>query len=153
MAEPSQRDVVFTPFMLRVRDAIHGSDGNRRLPDLRLAPSSPKGVAEANDEWVGLRARSEQVVAEANAMLGGLAQPVQLDDEAGTGELAFVLRCGDSAARISMALAGRQASVSVAGSGVPALSSAPTSAAPVDAAMLEDLVVLLLGLGARRTDG
>ena len=57
-------------------------------------------VAAAADEWFTLRARAEQLVAEANVMLEG--QGIDLVDEAGTGELAFVLRHGSRSVRISM---------------------------------------------------
>jgi len=151
MTQPSQRDVVFTPFMLRVRAALDGED---RRPDLRLGPSAPTGVANATDEWVSLRARSEQVLAEANSMVDGRAPLVELDDEFGTGELAFVLKCGGKAARISMAQismtqGARQAWVQLQGFGA----SASQPMAPADPEVLEDLVVLLLREGRRPDDG
>ncbi|HEY0397194.1 MAG TPA: hypothetical protein VGF00_02325 [Acidimicrobiia bacterium] len=59
-------------------------------------------VAAAADEWFSLRARAEQVVAEANAGLAGRAPMVDLVDEAGTGELAFLLRHGSRSVRVSM---------------------------------------------------
>ena len=71
--ELSQRDVVFTPLMLRVRDVLDGADRSAPLR-LRLSPVHP--IAAATDEWFYLRARSEQVIAEANAMAVGRAAPV-----------------------------------------------------------------------------
>jgi hypothetical protein len=53
----SQRDVVFTPFMLRVRAALGGAD-ERKPP--RLRSSSLRPTAQANDDWVSQRARAEQ---------------------------------------------------------------------------------------------
>lgn len=137
MNETSQRDVVFTPFMLRVRDVLDGAD--LAVP-LRLRASSLHPVAQATDEWFYLRARCEQVIAEANAMLSGRAELVDLEDEYGTGVLAFVLRRGARSARISLGRAERQAWVELErpyASGVQPLE-------PEDPAVLEDLVVELL---------
>lgn len=137
MNETSQRDVVFTPFMLRVRDVLDGAD--LAVP-LRLRASSLHPVAQATDEWFYLRARSEQVIAEANAMLSGRAELVNLEDEYGTGVLAFLLRRGARSARISLGRAQRQAWVELErpyASGVQPLE-------PEDPAVLEDLVVELL---------
>jgi len=133
----SERDVVFTAFMLRVRDVLDG--GDRAVP-LRLRPSSLHPVAQATDEWFYLRARSEQVIAEANAMLRGHAELVDLQDEYGTGVLAFILRRGARSARISLGQTGRQAWVELErpyASGVQPVE-------PEDPAVLEDLVVELL---------
>ncbi len=88
----SQRDVVFTPFMLRMRDALTGESGSSVL---HFEPSRPTSIAVAVDEWFGLRARAEHVVAEANAMLHDSAERIELDDEFGTGHLGFSLRWRD----------------------------------------------------------
>ena len=135
--ELSQRDVVFTPFMLRIRDVLDGTD---RSAPLRLRASSVHRVAEATDEWFYLRARSEQVIAEANAMLHGRAAPVDLQDEYGTGELGFVLRQGTRSVRISLGRTGRQAWVELQRLYM-------TEASPVEPdepSVLEDLVIELL---------
>ncbi|GEL18837.1 hypothetical protein [Pseudonocardia asaccharolytica] len=137
MREAGQRDVVFTPFMLRTRDVLDGED---RSTPLRLRPSCLHPVARATDEWFYLRARSEQVIAEANAMLRGRAAPVDLLDEYGTGELGFVLRRGDRSARIRLGQAGRQAWVELQR---PYVADA-RPVEPEDPAVLEDLVVELL---------
>jgi hypothetical protein len=133
----SERDVVFTPFMLRVRDVLDG--GDRSVP-LRLRASSLHPVAHATDEWFYLRARSEQVIAEANAMLRGRAELVDLEDEYGTGVLAFVLRRGARSARVSLGQAGRQAWVELERRYVTGVQPVE----PEDPAVLEDLVVELL---------
>jgi len=135
--ELSQRDVVFTPFMLRIRDMLDGID---RSAPLRLRASSLHPVAEATDEWFYLRARSEQVIAEANAMLHGRAAPVDLHDEYGTGEMGFVLRRGARSVRISLGRTGRQAWVELQRLYM-------TEARPVEPdgpSVLEDLVIELL---------
>jgi hypothetical protein len=59
-------------------------------------------VAAAADEWFSLRARAEQLVAEANAALAARTPPLDLVDEAGTGELAFVVRHGAGSVRVAM---------------------------------------------------
>ena len=92
MTAQSQRDVVFTPFMLRVRAA---ADGENRRAAVPLKPAAMQRVAWAADQWFYLRCRSEQVIAEANAMLNGRAAAVDLVDEFGTGRLAFTLSWGD----------------------------------------------------------
>jgi hypothetical protein len=135
--ELSQRDVVFTPFMLRIRDMLDGTD---RSAPLRLRASSLRPVAEATDEWFYLRARSEQVIAEANAMLHGRAAPVDLQDEYGTGELGFVLRRGARSVRISLGRTGRQAWVEL--QRLYMTDARPVE--PEEPAVLEDLVVELL---------
>jgi hypothetical protein len=135
--ELSQRDVVFTPFMLRIRDMLDGRD---RPAPLRLRASSLRPVAEAVDEWFYLRARCEQVVAEANAMLHDRAAPVDLQDEYGTGELGFVVRRGARSVRISLGRTGRQAWVELQRPHVA--DARPVE--PEDPAVLEDLVVELL---------
>jgi hypothetical protein len=137
MNETSQRDVVFTPFMLRIRDVLDG--GDLAVP-LRLRASSLHPVAQATDEWFYLRARSEQVIAEANAMLSGRAELVDLEDEYGTGVLAFLLRRGARSARISLGRAERQAWVELE----RPYASRMQPLEPEDPAVLEDLVVELL---------
>lgn len=143
--ELSQRDVVFTPFMLRIRDMLDGRD--RSVP-LRLRASSLHPVAEATDEWFYLRARSEQVIAEANAMLRGRAAPVDLQDEYGTGELGFVLRRGARSVRISLGRTGRQGWVELQRPAV--VGARPVE--PEDPAVLEDLVVELLAGSAAKEE-
>jgi hypothetical protein len=137
MQMTSERDVVFTPFMLRVRAKL---DGDTDQTELRLQPSSLKPIANANDDWFYLRARAEQVIAEANAMLRGRSPLIDLDDEVGTGQLAFRLRRSERSVRISMGQTGRQAWVELHRS--YARGSAPVE--PVDPDVLEDLVIELI---------
>lgn len=135
--ELSQRDVVFTPLMLRVRDVLDGADRSTPLR-LRLSPLNP--IAEATDGWFYLRARSEQVISEANAMAVGRAAPVELEDEYGTGQLGFVLRRGDRSVRICLGQAGRKGWVEL--QRPSAADQQPVE--PEDQDVLEDLVVELL---------
>lgn len=137
MRTESQRDVVFTPFMLRVRAALDGED--RRMP-VRLKPSAARRLAWAADEWFYLRCRSEQVIAEANAMLNGRAAVLDLTDEVGTGRLAFTLSWGDRSSCVWLGETGRQGWVQLERSYQPA--SQPQE--PVDPSALEDLVIELL---------
>ena len=135
--ELSQRDVVFTPLMLRVRDVLDGAGGTAPLR-LRVSPSQP--IAHATDEWFYLRARSEQVIAEANAMVGDRTAHVDLEDEYGTGQLGFVLRRGSRSVRICMGQVGREAWVELQRPSV--VDEQPIE--PEDQDVLEDLVVELL---------
>ncbi|MFV0459213.1 MAG: hypothetical protein ACK5MT_10665 [Actinomycetales bacterium] len=100
-AEDSQRDVVFTPFMLRVRDAVRG-DSTPAV--LHFESSRPTGIAVAIDEWFGLRARAEHVICEANAMLDAQAERILLEDEFGTGHLSFTLSWRDRSLRIGVGI-------------------------------------------------
>jgi hypothetical protein len=91
-------------------------------------------VAAAADEWFSLRARAEQLVAEANAMLAGRAPTIDLVDEAGTGELAFVVRHGSGSVRVAMGRRRRRGWVDV-------------DADPGDDSALEDLIIDMLRTG------
>ena len=137
MRTESQRDVVFTPFMLRVRAAADGE--NRRTP-VRLKPAAMQRLAWAADEWFYLRCRCEQVIAEANAMLNGRTAVLDLTDEAGTGLLAFTLIWGDRSSCVWLGQTGRQGWVQLERSYQPA--SQPEE--PADPSALEDLVIELL---------
>src|SRR5689334_6184368 len=135
--EPSQRDVVYTPFMLRVRDLLDGIDS--RVP-LRLRTSCLHPIAHATDEWFYLRARSEQVIAEANSMLAGRVPGVDLRDEYGIDQLGFVLSRGDRSVRICLGQSGRQGWVEL--QRPPGAETGPVE--PEDQEVLEDLIVELL---------
>jgi hypothetical protein len=135
--ELSQRDVVFTPLMLRVRDVLDGAD---RSAPLRLRLSELHPIAEATDEWFYLRARAEQVTAEANGMTGGRGPLVDLEDEYGTGQLGFVLRCAGRSVRICMGQTGRRGWVELQRPSQPN----GQRLEPEDPGVLEDLVVDLL---------
>jgi hypothetical protein len=137
MRTESQRDVVFTPFMLRVRAALDGE--NRRTP-VRLKPSAARRLAWAADEWFYLRCRSEQVIAEANAMLNGRAAVLDLTDEVGTGRLAFTLSWGDRSSCMWLGETGRQGWVQLERS----YQRASQPEEPTDPSALEDLVIELL---------
>jgi hypothetical protein len=135
----SERDVVFTPFMLRVREALSGTAAG--AGELRLEASPEQTIAIAVDEWFGLRARAEHMIAEANAMLAPAAPRIELHDEYGTGDLAFVIRWGARWARLVVAAEpppGHAAHVELQEPGGPA------RVKPADLAVVEDLIVDLL---------
>lgn len=136
--ERSQRDVVFTPLMLRVREAVQGA-ATGDAASVRV--SVLHGIAEANDEWVYLRCRGEQVIAEANSMIRSPELPrFELIDEYGTGVLAFVVRYGDRSFRLWLGQADRQAWVELERSWVD--TAEPLE--PTDPSVLEDLIVEIL---------
>ena len=135
----SQRDVVFTPFMLRVREAL---DTEEPPASPHLRPSEVRRVAAATHEWFSLRARAEQVVAEANAMLAGRGPTIDLCDEAGTGELGFRLHHGSRSVRISMGRRDRRGWVDLRFEPLPGRKGGPVE--PADDATLEDLVIDIL---------
>jgi hypothetical protein len=137
MRTESQRDVVFTPFMLRVRAVLDGE--NRRMP-VRLKPSAARRLARAADEWFYLRCRSEQVIAEANAMLTGRAAVLDLTDEVGTGRLAFTLSWEGRSSWVWLGETGRQGWIQLERSYRPARQPEE----PADPSALEDLVIELL---------
>lgn len=133
----SQRDVVFTPLMLRVRGVL-GGDGPGQAP--RLVTSFSRGIAAVNDEWVYLRCRAEQVIAEANSMMPPGSDTFDVIDEYGTGELGFVLRLGARSIRISMERSGRQGWVELVRSYLPG----DELVEPGEGAVLEDLIAEML---------
>lgn len=138
VATQGEWDVVYTPFMLRVRAALESAE----RPDVRLHASTLRGVAAATDDWFSLRCRSEQMIAEANSMLTDASASIDLEDEFGTGRLAFVLRCRDRRARISTRQVDRQAWVELERSYRPG--HQPVE--PVDLGTIEDLVIELLAV-------
>jgi len=141
----SQRDVVFTPFMLRVRAALDGE----KTQGVRLRPSTPHKVATATDEWFYLRCRSEQVIAEANAMIAGRDDPIDLEDEVGTGRLAFTLRCRERTTQIWLGYSDHTWRVELDRSYAPSQEAVE----PEDPETLEDLVIELLDQSRSREDG
>jgi hypothetical protein len=141
MTAVSERDVVFTPFMRRVRAVL---DGSASAPAaLSLRPSELQRRANAVDSWVSLRARAEQVVAEANAMSGSAAPLVALIDETESGELAFSLRGADRWARLRLEMVGGQGFVEL----ITWTGTSPAPLEPVDRRVLEDLVLGLIEPG------
>ena len=142
--ETSQRDVVFTPLMLRVREAVRGAGEPGAPASVRVSVLHP--IAEANDEWVYLRCRGEQVIAEANSMIRDPALPrFELVDEfgmdaEGAAQLAFVVSCGSRSFRLWLAQSDRRAWIELERSWVQSTQQLE----PTDPAVLEDLLVDIL---------
>lgn len=133
----SERDVVFTPFMLRVRGVLDGAPDRRALA---LRASEERSLARAVDDWFNYRARAEQVVSEANAMLEGRAQLFDIEDEAGSGRLAFTIRWRDRSCRFLVGEAGRRGRMMLERPGH--VDEPPVE--PVDRNVLEDLLVAMI---------
>lgn len=91
-AHDSLHDVVLTPYMVRVREAMSGGDASSTL-QYRLA--RPQSIALAIDQWFNLRTRAEHIISEANAMLDPGSDHISLTDEFGTGHLSFTLQWRD----------------------------------------------------------
>lgn len=94
----SIHDVLLTPFMVRVREAVTGGDSSATLVFER---SRPELIAVAIDEWFNLRTSAEHAMAEANSMLHE-ADRITLDDEFGTGTLSFTMRWRDRSVRVAV---------------------------------------------------
>ncbi|MDG5486702.1 hypothetical protein [Mycolicibacterium gadium] len=137
----NSRDVVFTPFMLHVREAL--TNAGTAAVDLQLLPSDVVGIAVAVDEWFGLRARAEHVLCEANGMLPAEMERIALEDEYGTGELAFVIRWRGQATRLLV-----HSSEPHTGQLLTASRGAAQPVKPADQGFLEDLVIEMVRAGA-----
>jgi hypothetical protein len=143
----SGRDVGYTPLMLRVRATLD-DDGTVGTPTPAVRPSEIRRVAAAAHEWFELRARAEQCVAEANAVLAGQASTIDLVDDAGTGELAFALRHGSRSVRVSMGRRRQRGWVDLPSERQP--EGGPVE--PADDSALEDLIIDMLRTG-RNSNG
>jgi hypothetical protein len=135
------RDVVFTPFMLHVREAL--TNPGTAAVDLQLLPSDVVGIAVAVDEWFGLRARAEHVLCEANGMLPAEMERIALEDEYGTGQLAFVIRWHGRATRLLV-----HSTEPHTGQLLTAGRGAARPVKPADQGFLEDLVIEMVRAGA-----
>jgi hypothetical protein len=136
----AERNVAFTDFMLRVASAM---EGREPAPALRLVPSAPRSRARAVDDWFMLRTRTEQVMAEANAMLNHQAAIFDLEDEFGTGRLAFTISRGELWIRMYLVTMDevRQGWVVLERSASP---SPGRLVEPRDPGVLEDLLIGML---------
>ncbi|HZQ28534.1 MAG TPA: alpha/beta fold hydrolase [Acidimicrobiales bacterium] len=131
----SRPDDATVAFMERVAAARAGGV-EAPTPDVR--PSVPRTLPEATDRWNSLRALAEQVIAEANAVLG--AGGVELVDEHGTGRVAFALRRSGREVRVVLHHMNRTAWVELEGWGLD-----PDAAVEPDGPnALDDVVIVLL---------
>ena len=94
-----------TPFMLSVQELLDGE----ATPEPATEPAYPERVATAADTQVIVRSLAEQLVSEANAVLGPDRDPLTLVDETGPGALAFTLGCADRTARVQTVVSGATA--------------------------------------------
>lgn len=124
-----------TLFMGEVQEALTG--GRQASPT--TLPSRMLPVAGVTDRQVALRALAEQLVGEANAVIGQAGTRVQLIDDAIDGQLSFTLRCGSRAARVQATVAGHHAIAEL----VAEQNGEPTTE---ELASHRDLELLILGL-------
>lgn len=95
-----------TPFMLRVADVV-GVDADDQpdvgaiapMPTTRISQRISTGTGA--DRHVAIRSLAEQLLCEANAVLGPQRHHLSLVDETLPSELAFEVRMDERAARIS----------------------------------------------------
>lgn len=80
-----------------------------------VVPAVRRGIAAGTDRYVAFRALAEQLVCEANAALGDTHICVELEDEATSARLSFILRCGKSSVRVSEEIQGASALVHLSG--------------------------------------
>ena len=83
-----------TPFMRAVQDVVDGC----AVPGPATEWSGPVPVPGATDAQVTLRSLAEQLVCEANAVLGDGGDAVDLEDQCGPGALGFTLTFRDRSA-------------------------------------------------------
>lgn len=115
-------------------------DGTVEPPAVRTLTRAPRSLPDATDEWVAQRAMAEQVVSEANAVLGAGAAAVELLDEVGGDGLAFVLRGPGGEVRVTMRAADGLAWLGCEGT-LPGIGDGSELAEPM---VLEDVVLHLL---------
>lgn len=114
-----------TPFMLRVREVLDARNGSvateSSLEELTPAPATRLArmidSSHGADRHGAVRALAEQLVAEANAILVADGEELLLTDEALPSELAFTVRHGERAARVSMTFEDRIALGRLVGTG------------------------------------
>lgn len=93
-----------TPFMLRVAEIV-GAPDDDHLPEVAPMPmtriSQRIATSTGADRQVAIRSLAEQLVCEANAVLGPGTEHLDLVDETLPSELAFNVRYRGRAARVS----------------------------------------------------
>ncbi len=135
-----------TPFMLRVAEIVGAQVEPDALPMPATRLSRRIATGTGADRQVALRSLAEQLVCEANAVLGAADDQLALVDETLPSELAFSVTCRGRRARVSTAFADGTAIGRLIGDGFD--SEAPVELDSPDA--LPDLLVrLLLESGVR----
>ena len=130
-----------TPFMARVADLIEGSRTGDR-PQLR--DSRPRPVVDGADEQVMARSLAEQLVSEANAVLLASGNQIDLADEIVEGQLGFVMRYTNRAARVSTSFTGRSSIGTLQGVGARCHGDVALDGPE----QVENLILLLIGIPA-----
>lgn len=130
-----------TPFMLRVAELIESdADVDAPLPVPATVPSRVRNLSGGADYQVGIRSLAEQLVCEANAVLGEADDHLTLTDELSDEQLAFSVQYRGRQARISTRFGGGVAVGRLVGDGVE--SDEPRELAGTEA--LPDLLLLLI---------
>lgn len=86
-----------TPFMVAVAETCQGA-GEVTPP--RTVRSRPRSVGSGTERQVAARSLAEQLVCEANAVLAGTGEQIELRDEPGAGALEFTLRARGGEVRV-----------------------------------------------------
>ena len=111
-----------TPFMLRVVQVMHAAapepDETPAAPPA-VRDSAPKSAPNGADEQVALRALTEQLVSEANAVLHGRPELVDLEDQLVDGELGYRISYAGRAALVRTRFHGGTAVSELVGVGAP----------------------------------
>ena len=129
-----------TPFMRAVQDVVDGC----AVPGPATEWSGPVPVPGATDAQVTLRSLAEQLVCEANAVLGDGGDAVDLEDQCGPGALGFTLTFRDRSAVVRTVISGRRAQARLLVGGEPP--GGPRRLAGGE--QLRALVLTLIGQGA-----
>ncbi|MDO5630164.1 MAG: hypothetical protein Q4G43_17765 [Mobilicoccus sp.] len=129
-----------TPFMIRVAEVIDDPAPREDWPDLALDPAVERDIGTGTDRQIAIRSYAEQLVCEANAVIGDEADHLSLDDEVGRDMLAFNIRYRGRAVRISLLYAEHRAYGQIVGDGIE--DTEPRELSGPEA--VDDLVVLLI---------
>ena len=130
-----------TPFMIRVAELLETDvDEALPLPVPATVPSRPVRVNRGADKQVAIRALAEQLVCEANAVLGDAEDHLSLTDELTDGNLSFCVAFRGREARVTTSFQDSVAVAHLTGDGVVA--TEPRELAGTEA--LPDLLLLLI---------
>lgn len=108
-----------TPFMIRVAELLESDPDDVTLPVPATIPSRSALVSVGTDHQAALRGFAEQLVSEANAVLGDEGDRMSLVDEVFDGRLTFTVGYRGREARIGTDFAGGRAQTWVVADGLP----------------------------------
>jgi hypothetical protein len=106
-----------TPFMLRVAELLE-SDPDVPVPAPSTVPSRITRVNAGTDRQVALRALAEQLMCEANAVLGADGDQMSLRDELFDGRLGFAVAYRGRTARVVTRIQDHTAYACLTGDGI-----------------------------------